>query len=370
MSTRRLSGVFDLLHERVGARPLHLVVFAVVVTAIALLQTRSTATLRAPALGWAPTVEHPSPTPTWVEQVFVRPGDHVEAGAPLALLSGFLLERELAQIDARIERLHREAELGVARFTVDYLDRQVTLESTVEKARRGQAIAQAREERMRRLTTSSQELLDRLGERLEQRMARLDDVEKTGWLHETFAAEAAEATVVARAEGSLARELGRRLESRPDLLRLAEPMLAFYEASLRELEAERHTAVETMRRLSIVASTSGRVEAILPKGASAAPGVPVATIVPAGATELIAYVTPRSNPGEFTAGTRVAVAAAGCPGEAEVLRAGAAVAEAPLQLQTRWFTPVRGLPVHLSVPEGCHVGMGQVLSVRIERPLW
>ena len=92
----------------------------------------------------------------------------------------------------------------------------------------------------------------------------------------------------------------------------------------------------------------------------------------------MAYAPPHTNPLELRAGTPVAVTASGCPAEAVILRIGAQVVQAPDQLQTRLLSPVQGLPVHISIPEGCSLGIGQVaqadlLTSRIgglEGPPW
>lgn len=363
----RLSEWVDVVHERIGARPLHLVVFAAALGVLGLLHSGSRGTLLVPAVGYAPNMEHPSPAATWVDQVFVLPGDRVEKGAPLLTLATTLIEREIAVIDAGIDRLHKEAEMNLSRLSQEYVDKQLSLQGQLDDSARAKARAKALEERMRRLSDATGTLRERLNERLQDRTARVEDLEKTELMHETYVATAEEASLLARSEDDLARGLRRRLESRPELIKLSETMLAYYEASIRELQEQRNGLMDALRQSTVLARASGRVEYVLPAGASAALGMPVAAIVPDHASEIVAYLPARTNPLEFTPGAKAVITAAGCPAEGTLKRTGGNVVEAPLHLQTRLFTSVFGLPAYISVPEECRIGVGQTLSVQLER---
>lgn len=362
-----LGETLERLYDRTGARPTHLLVFTGALVLLALLQSQSGGRILAPAVGHALVVEHPAPAASFVEEAFVRPGDWVEAGAPLATLSRRLLERELALLDAQVERAYREAEMSLSQLTQEHFDRRLSLERRLDSVRRSEAKAAAQQEHLRRLAESAAEMRTRLSSRLEERTARLEELEKTEWMQETYVAGAEEAARVARSESALAEELRRQLKSRPELLRLSEPMLAYHQAAVRELQVQRETVLEQLRSLTIVARSPGRVSNVLSVGTATAEGTSVVSLLPESAAEIIAFVPPQTHPLQLKPGSPVVVAAAGCPSRGTLLRTGAAVTEAPLQVQTRLLAPVRGLPVYLSVPEGCRIGVGQVLSVEFER---
>jgi hypothetical protein len=50
-----------------------------------------------------------------------------------------------------------------------------------------------------------------------------------------------------------------------------------------------------------------------------------------------------------------------------VLRRGAAVQDAPAQLTNFLRFPVHGMPVYISIPSDCSIGVGQVLAVQFAK---
>jgi hypothetical protein len=104
----------------------------------------------------------------------------------------------------------------------------------------------------------------------------------------------------------------------------------------------------------------------MPLGASVDVGTSVATVAPEHAEEIVAYVPPETDPVLVEIGTRARLLesqVAGCRAYGTVLRTGAAVVEAPGQLRGFLRLPMHGMPVYISVPEGCELGVGQVLAV-------
>jgi hypothetical protein len=98
-------------------------------------------------------------------------------------------------------------------------------------------------------------------------------------------------------------------------------------------------------------------------------GGSVASVIPEYAQEIVAYVPSDLEPASITVGAPVRVArpARVCQGSAEVLRRGATVQEAPGQLRSLFRFPVHGMPVYISIPSDCELGVGQVLSVEFAR---
>jgi multidrug efflux pump subunit AcrA (membrane-fusion protein) len=218
--------------------------------------------------------------------VYVRAGDAVEAGAPLVDLSPHFIDRELAQLDAEVEKLLRESTLAQARLLVE-----------------------------------------------EQR-----------WLSP-----------------------GLRL--RPDRPSLEKPTEALYAKELAVLQTRRRQLLEDLTNLTIKSSRDGRVVLVAAPGSAVAAGSSVVSLAPQFAEEIVAYVPSNTHPESIAVGApvRISQPARSCTGQAEVLRRGGAVEEAPGQLSGLLRLPVHGMPVYISVPQGCSLGIGQVLTVEFTR---
>jgi hypothetical protein len=101
-------------------------------------------------------------------------------------------------------------------------------------------------------------------------------------------------------------------------------------------------------------------------GASVDVGTSVATVAPEHADEIVAYVPAETDPVLVEIGTRARLLESqvvGCRAYGTVVRKGAAVVKAPGQLRGFLRLPMHGMPVYISVPEGCELGVGQVLAV-------
>lgn len=204
-------------------------------------------------------------------------------------------------------------------------------------------------------------LLDLSSHFIDRELARIDlEIEQV--VHES---RLARARLLVDEERWIAPGL-RRQPNRPSLERPTEEL---YAAQLERLHARRALLAEDQRKLTIVSRAGGRVSRIMTPGSAVAIGTSVATVLPGSAREIVAYLPSGTDPALVSPGTRVTLAGTSlpCASAARVLRPGAAVEEAPSQL-TNWFRfPVFGLPVYISVPEGCDLGVGQTLSVEFAR---
>lgn len=276
----------DRVFDAVSARPIGIVVFALSGLLLLYLELGMQGTIRSEAVATAQRVDHPARVASFVTKVYVRPGDPVDAGAPLVDLSSHFIDRELAQIDAEIEKLIHEAKLAQAELVV-------------------------REQR---------------------------------WI-----------------------EPGLRM--RPDRPSLEVPTEALYARELAVLQTRRKQLLDDRAGLTILAGTPGRVVLVATPGTSVAATSSVATVNPEYATEIVAYVPAQTPPTSIAVGAEVHIAKTGngCVGTGAVLRRGAAVEQAPGQLQTFLRTPIHGMPIYISVPERCRLGVGQVLTVEFPR---
>lgn len=165
------------------------------------------------------------------------------------------------------------------------------------------------------------------------------------------------------------RWLNPQLRLRPDRPSLERPTEALYAKELEVMQMRRTLLLEDRAGLTITANFPGRVVAIAAMGSSIAIGSSVASVSPEYAREIVAYVPSGMGPAAIAIGAAVHIArpARACRGAAEVLRRGATVEEAPGQLRNLFRFPVHGLPVYISIPSDCQLGVGQVLSVEFAR---
>ena len=159
----------------------------------------------------------------------------------------------------------------------------------------------------------------------------------------------------------------RRQPQRPSIRRETEAVFA---ARLGQLHGRRKQLLEDRDLLVVLSHADGRVQFILDSGASVALGTTIATVVPERADEIVAYVPAETDPTQILPGSEVRIVNAGVSGCREsgtIRRFGASVLEAPGQLRGPLRFPLYGLPVYLSVPEGCELGVGQVVAVEFAR---
>lgn len=159
----------------------------------------------------------------------------------------------------------------------------------------------------------------------------------------------------------------RRQPRRPSLRVETEAVFA---ARLGQLHGRRKQLFADRERLVVRSQTDGRVQFILDSGAAVGLGTSIATIIPDRADEIIAFVPAETEPSQVLLGSEARIVNAGssgCRESASVRRFGASVLEAPGQLRGPLRLPLYGLPVYLSVPEGCELGVGQVVAVEFAR---
>jgi multidrug resistance efflux pump len=159
----------------------------------------------------------------------------------------------------------------------------------------------------------------------------------------------------------------RRRPGRPSLRGQTE---ALYEARLELLRARREQIQEDRSSLVVASHATGLVASVVAPGSPVAVGTTVATVMPEHAEEVVAFVPPQTDPALIQPGAPARLLEsqlAACRGPATVLRRGSGVAQAPGQLDRLFRVPLHGLPVYVSVPERCQLGVGQVLSVEFPK---
>jgi len=283
---RRALHAVERVFDAFRARPLGILVFAGSVLLLLYLQIDTQGAIRAEAVARGQTIDHPARIASFVTNVYVRPGDSIQAGTPLVDLSPYFIDRELERLDAEVEKLLYESKLAQARLMLE-----------------------------------------------EQR-----------WLSP-------------------------ELRLRPDRPSLEKPTDALYAKELALLQTQRRLLLEDRAALTVKSDRDGRVVSVAAPGSAVAAGSSVASLAPDVAQEIVAYVPSNTQPESISVGATVRVSrpVGTCTGTGEVLRRGAAVEEAPGQLQGLLRLPVHGMPVYISIPPGCNLGVGQVLTVEFTR---
>jgi len=165
------------------------------------------------------------------------------------------------------------------------------------------------------------------------------------------------------------RWLSPEMRMRPDRPSLERPTEALFAKEIAVLQTRRSQLLDDRNALTVTASLPGRVVMVAYSGSAIAMGGSVASVSPEFAEEIVAYVSSDLQPAAVAVGAPVSISrpARVCRGDAQVLRLGAMVEEAPGQLRGLFRFPVHGMPVYISIPEDCQLGVGQVLSVEFAR---
>jgi multidrug resistance efflux pump len=346
-----------------------LAVFAVSALALGALELKGCTSTRVQAVAQAAPVEHPAQAQSYVVQVHVRPGDVVKPGDVLVTLSPDVTLQELRVLEAELERIDREAEFERAQLDIDFekLDRKAL--QLKAQARRDEAIARAEEERAGQERQAVAEQHEELRGKVEQRLLSAEELGQSQRDLSTLEAERKELGRVRQAEAEKRALLEDGLEgSTLERGELETITSRYFSAERRLLEEQRAQLNLRLNHLTIRALAGGRVDRVMPLGAPVLPETSVVSLVPLRATEVVAWLPPNTSPGRVPLGALAALQHGHerCQGAAKVERVGAQVTLAPPQLpSTLGLGPRTGLPVFLSVPEGCDLGVGQVVEAEL-----
>ncbi|MFK7899106.1 MAG: hypothetical protein AB8G23_24995 [Myxococcota bacterium] len=141
---------------------------------------------------------------------------------------------------------------------------------------------------------------------------------------------------------------------------------AHFEKQIAVLEHRKQRLLEKRGALVIKATAAGIVAEVARVGASIAAGASVASVMPAFAEEIVAYVAPTIDPSRIEAGVAaylIGVSTDDCQEPGRVRNRGARVEEAPKQLTQLMGLAMHGMPVHITIPRDCRLINGQVLAL-------
>jgi multidrug resistance efflux pump len=158
---------------------------------------------------------------------------------------------------------------------------------------------------------------------------------------------------------------------RPNQPSLESPTAALYASEIALMQTRRKQLLSDRLALTITSRRAGLIIEIAVVGGAVAASTSVASVTPEYAEEIVAYVSSDTQATRIRKGTSVQIArptaGPGCRGAAVVLRRGAAVAEAPGQLLDFFRFSLHGMPVHISIPDGCKLGIGQTVTVEFHK---
>lgn len=373
----------DAFFDRIHIRPLGLIIFVLSAWGLWAMYSDQASTLKAQAVAGAERVIHASHAEAIVAKAHVKVGDMVERGQLLVTLSAPLIEHEIALADAEILQYEGELEVALAELERDHalLTRDLSrdardaasdlLSARIERdqAARDLAIAQGKLTAQQRLRRTANATLAQRQAQLQQRLiSDADRAEAELFLEQVLAEEAA-----ALSERDAARTFAASLtppqapplpDDLPSIDRLRALTIAAYQAQIALVRTRKANFQRDLLDLTITAQASGRVSLILPKGTAVTPDFPVVEILPPWATEAVAYLDPSAHPAAFAPGQPVRIASPHCPEQgASISHTGASVILAPGQLMSWTGKPLYGLPIHITLPQNCRLGVGQVVEV-------
>ena len=341
-------------------------VFVASVVALLTIELLRAPALNAPGVAHAPSTLHPAPAASHVAQVHVRPGDQVERGDVLVTLADETLRHSLEELDLRILIAIQESQLAQAELAHE--DTRLSLETQMR-------VSEAREEArlLRRELEGQERMLDavrveaeRLQELGRERLApseRVDDASRR-----LLTTRNERERIAAR----LSAELGTlRALREASALPGGERVLAsarLHEMKLELLQAQRAELAARIDALDVRAAEQGIVAEVSVLGANVAAGGSVARVVPASATEVVAYLPPETR-ARANVGGPVHIAQNEGPTCTGILdrRVGAEVSAIPGRSGVFGATTY-GRPLHIELPENCELDVGQQVWVSLEAP--
>lgn len=362
---RRLERISDGIFDRLNITPLGLLVIGATGALVVLLHGVSSVSIEAPAVAEAPSFAYAAPLAGVVAEVKVAAGQQVAKGDLLLVLSDAPVKRELATVDAEIERVQRELNFEWESLKISTSADAFRAKAALLDARREAELAEAERAAMAKVAASSGQLKAEADKRAEERLVDQREAAAAGdsAVRDTATLSQAERrAAIAKAYVEAYNKLGPSEGSGS----MASQFDARVKAELATLTLQRDQLTADLAALSIRAREAGFVSTVAAAGQGVALGDTVAKLSGLRAGEVVAYLPADTAPGQMEAGAQASLVGPGwsCAEAALVLSTGPEVVEAPGQVSAIRKSPVFGRPVHLKVPASCRLAAGQVLTAR------
>ncbi len=348
-------------------RALSFGVFVLSLTLLIGLEVQSAPDVTVAAVAHARAVEHPAPAPSTVREVHVQNGEQVDAGTLLVTLDDEELRRSLRYLDIDIAVAIEEGRLAQAQVADESSRQTLEARAQLRAAIRDAEIVRGEVASHEALVVTAQEAANRAETLSEQRLVQNAAAEDAR--RRLVEIEASRSAAEARLNAELRRL--RQTQRTTDTTSSEELLTAtvrLHQSRLESLQLRRRDTAEQIARLQVHAAAPGVVANVPDMGRAVALGESVARIVPRRATEVVAYLSPETNPDAIVEGRRVLIAQAegdACAGQL-VRGAGAEVVTMPGQAVAANRIAPTGLPVHVALPPECSLGVGQLVWVTLE----
>ena len=362
---RRLERISDGIFDRLNITPLGLLVIGATGALVALLHGVGSVPVEAPAVATAPSFAYAAPLEGVVAEVKVAPGQQVAKGDLLLVLSDVTVKRELATVEAEIERVQRELNFEWESLKISTSADSFRAKAALLDARREAELAEAERAAVAKVAASSGQLKAEADKRAEERLVDQREAAAAGdsAVRDTATLSQAERrAAIARTYVEAYDKLGQSEGSGS----MASQFEARVKAELAALTLQRDQLTTDLAALSIRAREAGFVSIVAAAGQGVAVGDAVAQLTGLSAGEVVAYLPADTAPGQVEAGAQVSLTGPGwsCAEPAVVVSTGPEVVEAPGQVSAIRRTVVFGRPAHLRVPASCRLAAGQVLTAR------
>jgi multidrug resistance efflux pump len=350
--------------DALSARPVAGLVFTACLVAFgALIAVQGGQAVQATAVAHTPETLVETLLLTTVSAVHVKAGQDVTLGDVLMTLDSATVDRELETVEREIgaleaqlefERLQGQLQTDRLALEIDQMERTETSELQLARSRRANAAtrveaAQKWRSSVAHLVTQGVESQSALIE-AEQQLSEAK-AERTLW-----------ATQVRDAQGRTSAPSVATF----DAAALGDAQTRLTTARLEQLKVRRRHLESDAAGLLVRAPTSGRVSLLATVGARTGTLPSLATITPARASEVVAYLPP-NLPAHRIPNEASTARLQGCASPLGVLRVGGSVRQAPGQVQRLGLQgPVFGLPVYLNVPADCALRPGSLAQVEIQ----
>lgn len=348
-------------------RALSVAVFVVSVTLLVGLEIQRSPDVTVAAVAHASAVEHPAPAQSTVREVHVNNGDPVEAGDLLVTLDDEELRRALRYLDIDIAVAIEEGRLAQAQVADESSRQALEARAQLRAAIRDAEIVRGEVASHEALVVTAQEAADRAQSLSEQRLLQQAAAQEAQ--RRLVEIEASRTAAEARLNAELRRLRQTQATTANDSSEeLLTATVRLHQSRLESLQLRRRDTAEQIARLQVHAAAPGVVANVPDMGRSVALGESVARVVPRRATEVVAYLSPETNPETIAEGRRVLIAQAegdACAGQL-VRGAGAEVVQMPGQAVSAGRIAPTGLPVHVALPPECSLGVGQLVWVTLE----
>ncbi|MCA9565950.1 MAG: biotin/lipoyl-binding protein, partial [Myxococcales bacterium] len=304
-----------------------------------------------------------------VQTQHVQPGDLVQTGDILLTLESPALLEQLQALDAETERLERLAQWEMAqlddRLSSEALAHQITQQReqlTLEQA-------EARSRLARDLAEATEASLDAIQDRYDRHLIEFDTLASAQLAEAEADSEADYYSRLRRQQEDLLASLSAAEQTDPDELR--QHLLNYYASELAAVRVQQQALRVRIAGLQVRADQEGVVADVLPRGTLAQSGTILASVLPVNVTEVIAYLPTdwaRQADLQDIAG-RLSTSVSGCDAQTTIRAVGAHATVYPAQLSGPLFRQQQyGIPVHLEIPEGCHLIPGQTLQAQLTVP--